>query len=117
MRWEPRKHLKPRKPLKRTPLKRSQKPIKRAPVKRKTQTNGKLVKSRKEVSARSGGQCEARLDICTGQAQAVHHVLRRSQGGGHEPENLLHLCNACHGWVHANPAKAVEKGLLRRSYD
>jgi 5-methylcytosine-specific restriction endonuclease McrA len=117
MRWEPKRLLEPRKPIKRTPLRRSQKPIKRTPVKRKTQTNGKLVKSRKEVSARSGGQCEARLPICTGTAEAVHHVLRRSQGGGHEPENLLHLCNSCHQWVHANPAKAVEKGLLRRSYD
>ena len=118
MRWskgKPLSNLKPKKPLKRTPLKRSQKPIKRKPIKRRVKTDGALVKSRKLVAERCQGVCEARLEVCTGQAEAVHHVLRRSQGGGHDPSNLLALCTACHQYVHANPAEAVSKGLLRKS--
>lgn len=104
-------------PLKRkTPLNRGKKPLKRSgPIKPRRRGEGALVKSRKIVSERSGGRCEARIGgVCSGTAECVHHVLRRSQGGGHEPENLLHLCNRCHGWVHANPAEAMEKGWLKK---
>ena len=106
--------MKDRKPLKRTPLKRTQKPIKRTAVKRRVKTDGALVKSRKVVAERCQGGCEGRTAVCTGMAESVHHVLRRSQGGGHDPSNLLALCTACHQWVHANPAKAIELGLLRK---
>ena len=30
----------------------------------------------------------------------VHHITFRSQGGGHDPENLVCLCAECHGMVH-----------------
>lgn len=32
----------------------------------------------------------------------VHHILYRSQGGGHDQENLITLCNTCHGRAHSN---------------
>jgi len=100
----------------RTPLKRSAKPMKRSgPIKAKRKSEAGLAKSRKIVAGRSGGRCEASIrGVCSGGAECVHHVLRRSQGGGHEPENLLHLCHRCHGWVHANPAVSMEKGWLRK---
>lgn len=106
--------MKARKPLKRVPLNRSQKPIKRNPIKRKHKVDGRLVKSRKLVAERCQGACEARTDVCTGQAEAVHHMLRRSQGGGHDVDNLLAVCTACHQFIHGNPAKAVALGLLRK---
>lgn len=74
-----------------------------------------LAKARLVVAERSQGQCEGRTMVCTGVAEAVHHRLRRSQGGKHEPENLLALCTACHNWVHANPLAACEKGLLLKA--
>jgi hypothetical protein len=95
MRWEVRKRylrlVKDRKPLKRTPLKRSQKPIKRTAIKKRVKVNKDLVKARLVVADRSEGRCEGRTMVCTGFAEAVHHILRRSQGGKHEPNNLLAL--------------------------
>jgi 5-methylcytosine-specific restriction endonuclease McrA len=62
--------------------------------------------------ARSGGMCE----ICGTYAAAErHHRLRRSQGGGNELDNLLHLCPPCHGIVHAYPVLSYEHGWLLRN--
>ena len=63
--------------------------------------------------ARSRGICE----ICHYAPAAVrHHRLRRSQGGGNELANLLHLCCSCHDRLHANPVLAYDRGwMLRRS--
>jgi len=98
--------------VRRSPLKRSQKPLKRSPLKVKRRGEYQWRKARRAVLERSGGRCEARLVRCTRAAEHVHHVKRRSQGGGHEVENLLAVCFGCHEWIHANPAEAFEKGLL-----
>lgn len=43
-----------------------------------------------------------------------HHLKERSQGGTHEPENLLDLCWwNCHSWIKPNPKLARERGLLK----
>jgi 5-methylcytosine-specific restriction endonuclease McrA len=42
----------------------------------------------------------------------VHHIKRRSQGGGNEPSNLICLCQAAHDYVHNNPREAALLGLL-----
>lgn len=98
--------------MKRSPLKRSQKPMKRSPLKVKRRGEYQWRKARKAALERSGGRCEGRLPCCTGTAEHVHHVVRRSQGGSNEVGNLLALCFRCHEWVHANPVAAVKKGLL-----
>jgi hypothetical protein len=58
--------------------------------------------------------CEAAIElVCTGRATHRHHVIRRSQGGGHGAESTADLCSECHRHVHENPAWAREQGLLR----
>lgn len=49
------------------------------------------------VRERDGNRCR----VC-GHPYAVelHHIVFRSQGGKHEPENLVCLCAHCHGLVH-----------------
>ena len=120
MRWQARKpsqrQVKRNKPLKRTPLKRSQKPIKRTAIKKRFKVDKALSEARLVVADRCQGRCEGRTVVCTGNAEAVHHLLRRSQGGKHNAENLMALCTACHNWVHANPLAAVEKGLLLKPH-
>lgn len=70
-----------------------------------------------EVRERSGGDCEARLIICTGRAQHQHHQLRRSQGGPDTADNLLDLCLRCHSWIHDHVAESVAHGFLRRRWE
>lgn len=69
-------------------------------------------KVREAVRERSADVCE----VC-GAARAVllHHKLRRSQGGSHSADNLLHLCDWCHADIHANPAVSYVRGWLIRS--
>ena len=68
------------------------------------------------VQKRSGGRCEAATPDCTHRAEHLHHRLMRSQGGPDRAANLLHVCAACHRFIHDNPAMSYETGwLLRRN--
>lgn len=56
--------------------------------------------TRKLVLTRDNYRCR-----CCGdedlQSLTLHHVLYRSQGGGHSPDNLVTICWNCHRKVHA----------------
>lgn len=67
------------------------------------------------VSRRSHGRCEARV-VCGGVAAVLMHHRKRA-GRVNTEENLLHLCNDCHVWIHANPEKSYGLGLLVHSWD
>lgn len=84
----------------------------------KVRGRDRYAKARRAVYVRSQGLCEARIDgVCTEVGEHVHHVRRRSQGGADDPSNLLMVCRADHDWIHANPEKARELGLLARMFD
>ena len=67
-----------------------------------TEKNGRDV-----VRDRSSGVCEG---CGCSRAAEWQHRKNRSQGGGWNPANGLHLCTPCHAWIHANPTAAVERG-------
>ena len=46
-----------------------------------------------------------------------HHRKRRSQGGDDSPTNVIAIPDELHNWIHANPEKAYQLGLLVRSTD
>lgn len=65
---------------------------------------------RSEVWQRDRGRCR----LCgeqVGERGVIHHIRLRSQGGGHEPENLALLHPRCHLWVHDNPSLSRDRGL------
>jgi 5-methylcytosine-specific restriction endonuclease McrA len=68
---------------------------------------------RRAVKARSGGICECG---CGQRAEHMHHRKLRSQGGRHEPVNLLHLTFACHEAAHRERARAEALGLIVPSW-
>lgn len=63
-------------------------------------------RGRRLVGVRSGGLCEASADGCTLTAREWQHRRNRSQRGTWAPSNGLHICRACHGWIHDNPTAA-----------
>lgn len=66
------------------------------------------------VRIRCDGKCEARAAPgCTGQYEHAHHRVLRSQGGADEPFNLIGVCHVCHDFIHANPAEALKRDLIR----
>lgn len=78
--------------------------------------SGPSQATRDEVIARDGGCVAASLvpEVrCLGSGH-IHHVLPRSQGGGHDVSNLVLVCLGHHGWIHDHPARSYELGLLRK---
>lgn len=76
--------------------------------------------ARRLVAARGSGgddyrRCEIRiLGVCLGRATNFQHRKNRGQGGAWAPSNGIDVCGSgttgCHGYIHANPAEAVENG-------
>jgi 5-methylcytosine-specific restriction endonuclease McrA len=107
--------------VKRTPLKRKT-PLKPGRPKPSRVKAPKLVRHhggpggfpepvRLAVRLRSGGKCEVKSRVCTGDAAHFHHrKLRRHKD--HSAVNCLHACRACHDHIHANPSKAYLMGWL-----
>jgi hypothetical protein len=102
--------------VKRTPLTRST-PLRRSRIRHQRKPlDLDLVTARARAADRARGRCEAGCaSTCTGRAVHAHHRLPRSAGGEHTAGNLLMVCHACHGFIHANPAASYDAGhLLRR---
>lgn len=119
-----------RSPLQRkTPLNRGTSQLKRSWIKKKSNRNAIPQESRDAVSLRSNGECETAKPFmspgqeiklgrymwnwCEGSAIALHHIERR-RTGNHTPDNLLHVCKACHLHIHLNPAWAYDNGYMKR---
>ena len=70
--------------------------------------------ARAERRTMANGWCEADTPACRSgahQGAHAHHVRLRSQGGGHDVENLRWVCWDGHDWIHANPHEARIRGL------
>ncbi len=46
-----------------------------------------------------------------------HHRKLRSQGGGDEPVNIMHVTPEFHDYIHANPNESYANGWLVKSWD
>ena len=68
--------------------------------------------TREAVRRRANGFCEVLAFRCEIKGVHIHHRLMRSQGGGHEAENLLLVCDSCHRYIHDQPEYAYERGWL-----
>lgn len=116
---------KPRKPLKRTPLKRSSKPIKQRSKKRE-----KLYESRRPFVAGLLAErvwCEAcpvfarhdgKAVFTQRKATDVHELVRRSQGGSIlDAENCMTVCRPCHTRIGNYPQLAFDLGLAKHGWE
>lgn len=98
--------------------------MKRSPLRRvsrrKAAADRVYARNRLQALERDQWTCQlaVRMDghHCTGRLH-VHHIRLRSQGGSHDPDNLVTLCGGpgagnAHDWVHNNPAEAALFGLI-----
>jgi 5-methylcytosine-specific restriction endonuclease McrA len=61
-------------------------------------SKGLLDRNRKAAKRRDLGCRWCRRTSCL----QVHHIRYRSQGGGHELDNLITLCQVCHEHAHSD---------------
>ena len=70
--------------------------------------------TRAAVPSRSGGICE----FCQKRrATEMHHRVSRGVGGPWSPENIVHLCNGCHGEATRHPDWAWGMGLICKTHE
>lgn len=122
----------------RTPLRSGDKPLKRSPMPRRRASldpkpNGEPRRRSSPVRKPSGptpatreavrlrdGSCRAwalgfALDVRCSGGPHIHHVVLRSQGGGHDADNLLLLCDGHHRLAHDHRRAEAERcGVIQR---
>lgn len=89
---------------------------------KKRRADAELRKSVTFIRNRSHDLCEAQWTIARyerslrlpGGGEHPHHILPRSQGGTHDPSNLLWVSAVAHRWIHENPEQSYRLGLLKR---
>jgi 5-methylcytosine-specific restriction endonuclease McrA len=123
--------LRRKKPLKRTPIKRSATKAKprKAIRKRSKKMSDTYVERRKLVEKvlQERPLCEACKIFATHDGKItfnhhlsrdLHEVIRRSQGGSIlDEENILAVCRPCHTRITANPQLAFDLGLAKHGWE
>lgn len=112
--------LERRVPLRRTGMNRgtsqlrSKTPLRARSAKRRAR-DLVLAENRAAAIRRDDHRCQAAAAViavaCAGGLHA-HHVIRRSQGGPDDIDNLLTVCAAHHQHIHDHPAEAKSLGFL-----
>lgn len=69
---------------------------------------------RKAVYRRDGWRCA--LCDSTKYIQ-IHHIVKRSQGGGNHPHNLITLCADCHALAHGMDLRGLMDVEMDRPVD
>ncbi len=72
----------------------------------RARTSPEERRARAVVTERSGGVCEG---CSAARATDWSHRVAEGQGGPYCPSNGMHLCRACHAWLHANPTAARDE--------
>lgn len=61
-------------------------------------------------------RCELRTPVCTGKAQGLDHVQKRSPINHLDLSNLKRACNACNGYKEDHSAEAKAMGLSKSKF-
>ena len=87
---------------------KTKKPINKVAEKRKV--INKQYKVIKDEMLAKDDQCKIRSPVCTGKAQGLNHIQKRSTGNLTRRNNLIGCCNACNSFLESNDAWARKNG-------
>ena len=110
--------MKPRKPIKRTPLKRSQTPIQRTQLKRSrtaipNSTKKRAAENRLYLKRRAEWLPGKVCPVTGGLATEIHHKNGRRGKLLLDESGWIGVSAAVHKWIHDNVNLAREKGLIK----
>lgn len=95
-------------------VKKAAAPIEDKSAKRKEQQK-EYVKLVKEM-LKEDNRCEIKAEGCTGIAQGLHHVQKRSAKNLLDRNNLKRACNHCNTWIEQHPLEAIEMGVSKSKH-
>jgi 5-methylcytosine-specific restriction endonuclease McrA len=115
--------LKPRKPIKRSPIKRSTKPIKKKSAKRELADVDRRIFVAEMLALHPWctacpvfAKHDGLVTYTRHPSRDIHELVRRSQGGSvTDPDNCIAVCRPCHTRIGENPQLAFDLGLAKRS--
>lgn len=86
---------------------------------KRKRTNRERTKMRKEHFGEERPRCAVRWDgDCTGWADALHELKKRSQGGSlTDPNNAVPCCNRCNSKIEDHPDEAHRRGFVVKSWE
>ena len=87
------------------------KPIAKMSAKRKVES--RIYSKKRRAFLEMHPYCETRVTCAGNPAIDVHHVYGRTGKNYLDDTTWLSSCRPCHNWIHNNPGKARERGLLR----
>lgn len=87
----------------------SKKPIKKVSDKRKEEN--KTYKKQVKSAVKKDPRCKIKSPVCTGKAQGLHHLQKRSPKNLTNPKNQVSACNACNLYIEENPIWARNNGF------
>lgn len=95
-------------------VKKANKPIADKSAKRKEldKEYRKLVKKMLSES----NACEVKSPVCTGKAEGLHHVQKRTAKNMLDRSNLKRCCNHCNQWIEEHPLEALEIGVSKSKH-
>jgi hypothetical protein len=97
------------------PAEKPKKPIAKKSV--KAAKDDKEYKKLVKLMLSENDKCEMKVPgVCTGKANGLHHKRKRGKHTMKDKKNLLRACNACNGWVEANPIEAEKLGLVETKF-
>jgi hypothetical protein len=71
---------------------------------------------RRFVWRRDGGRCQT-PGCRSARGLEVHHIVRRADGGSHDPSNMRLQCSACHSALHHGTLEIVDGEARRPSIE
>ncbi len=90
-------------------VKKEAKPIPKVSAKRKEEN--KVYKKQVKEAIKKDNRCKVKSPACTGKAQGLHHLQKRSPGNLTKEENQLPACNACNLYIEENSEWAKNNGF------
>lgn len=90
-------------------------PIAKESKKRKEEN--KIYKKVKAEKFAASDRCELKIPgICTGKAEGLDHVQKRSPKNLTKAKNLVRACNACNYWKETHPKEAAIMGISKSRF-
>lgn len=95
--------------------------IRTKPIRRRSRKKAASMRTCRNILAEKFGMhgcaCQIRSEVCTGLANGLHHLKKKSQGGEDTHENTILACNPCNTYIEDHPAWALAHGFTIRRED